>query len=495
VVDRPNNLISLIHEYDGTAQSAVLGSGTVIENSLCRVRAAGSSITAVSGGSLWNVNVDLEFLPPMRGPQNGWALARDTAGNNAAQGWISLSPARVPYPTPAPLQLTVNPASSTAMTQTFTYTINAGVDGKFVKSGIFLINSQPTSTNGCYVAFNILSRKFTMDAHLSSATSGTAGTTGTLTGTMCSLALASSQISTSSTAATITAAITFSSSFGGNKTNYLFATDRAGRSTDLTGVGTWTGNAVLKVSPQESFNVLVNQARTLEAKCSGQAIAATWSIVQGQGYATLSTTSGTATTVTATGIPPGAYIAVQAQADCPAGGSAEGSIAYLYMDYFTQPAGPNVSPSSGTGANQNFWFWWSIHVPTGGVVDGTAVEMLYAPDLTSANNRCYLLYYGNTVYLRSDGAATWQPVVNAPGWQPSIPGTANPSSPYYTENSQCRFSWAGAYTTQDGFNRHVILPMTLKPAFSGLKYVYTRMNTTDNTNTTGFTARGSWLVP
>ena len=169
-------------------------------------------------------------------------------------------------------------------------------------------------------------------------------------------------------------------------------------------------------------------------------------------------------------------------------------IGYLYMTYYQLPAGPNVSPNNGAGLNQNFQFWWSTDIPAGGVMDGTPMEFLFAPGLTSANNACYMLYYQNTIYLRSDAAPSWQPVNPGGSGQPSLPGVANLSRTEFTENSQCKFLWAGAYTFNNGFQRNIILPMQFKTAFAGTKSIFGRKNSTDNATTEGFFEIGSWLV-
>ena len=176
------------------------------------------------------------------------------------------------------------------------------------------------------------------------------------------------------------------------------------------------------------------------------------------------------------------------------GGIQKSLTAYLYMAYYQLPAGPNVSPNNGVGLNQNFQFWWSTDIQSGGVLDATPMEFLFASNLTTANNACYMLYYQNSIYLRSDAEPAWQPVVNAGGGLPPLPNAANSSLIYYVENSQCKFLWAGAYSFNNGFQRNIILPMQFKTAFAGTKSIYGRKNTTDNTTTESFFEMGSWLV-
>ena len=167
----------------------------------------------------------------------------------------------------------------------------------------------------------------------------------------------------------------------------------------------------------------------------------------------------------------------------------------MYMIYYQLPAGPNVSPNNGVGLNQNFQFWWSTHIPSGGVLDATPMEFLFAPNLTTANNACYMLYNQNTIYLRSDTVPTWQPVINSQSTAlPTLPGGADLQRTEYIENSQCKFLWAGAYTFNNSFQRNIILPMQFKTAFTGTKSIFGRRNSTDNATTEGFFEMGSWLV-
>ena len=229
--------------------------------------------------------------------------------------------------------------------------------------------------------------------------------------------------------------------------------------------------------------------------CDGTAAGgATFGLLNGAQQATLSYPSSPANSVTITpsGVSPGGYVSVQGTMTC--NGVQRSLIIYLYMTYYQLPAGPNVSPNNGVGLNQNFQFWWSTDIPSGGVVDGTPMEFLFAPNLTTANNACYMLYNQNTIYLRSDAAATWQPIDPGISYQPTLPGMANSSRTESTENSQCRFLWAGAYSFNNGFQRNIILPMQFKTAFTGAKSIYGRKNTTDNATTESFFEMGSWLV-
>ena len=341
----------------------------------------------------------------------------------------------------------------------------------------------------------MVSRVITIDP-ASGGQSGVAGSAATLNGAMCSVSLATAQVQWDSTGVTMKVPVTFGAGFSGLKNHYLTVDDRAGRSSGWQQVGQWGQAAgVLTMEPQEYFGVGTNSARTMTAKCDGIAVASgvQWAVLNGAGLASIAATGNPGeVAVTVSGVPSGGYASVQASYSC--GGTLKSTIAYLYMTYYQLPAGPNVSPNNGSGLNQNFQFWWSTDIPSGGVMDGTPMEFLYAPNLTSANNACYMLYYQNTIYLRSDTAMTWQPV-NPTGYgQPVLPGVANLSRVETTENSQCKFLWAGAYTFNNGFQRNIILPMQFKAAFGGTKSIFGRKNTTDNGTTDGFVEMGSWVV-
>jgi hypothetical protein len=165
----------------------------------------------------------------------------------------------------------------------------------------------------------------------------------------------------------------------------------------------------------------------------------------------------------------------------------------INMFYYTNPAGPFVSPASGLGSRGEFLFWWSIQPTNGGVLDGTAVQLLIAPSDSTANNSCYLMFAYNTMLLRSDTTNSWVPV-QPNGGSPQLPFKANMTSSYFVENSQCRLSWTNSYTESDAINRRLNLNLLFKPAFVGDKGVFGKTGSMDAATATGFRRLGSWVV-
>ena len=495
-MDRRNNMIGLAKDDGQSWNAGFFGQSTVLENSLCRIRPASSSITA--NGDNWEARMDIEILPPMRGAQNVWSLAADVNGANAAEGWKQYA-AYTPYAAPdlSTMTSSVTPSAATAQSLDFRYVIQTNADGRFARDGWMILNTTLATAGGCVLGYEILSKQLYVNPH-SGGPVGVAGTTGTLSGTECSIDLAQSSISTDLDAATIIVRVTFAAGFTGAKDHWVWGTDRAGRIRDWVKVGTWgQAAAVASLENEAHYNVTVNSSRQFTARCNGATAAGvSWQILHKQGFASIDSTTANPVTLTANGIPEGGYISVQGTYSC--GGIQRSVIGYLYLDYYVSPDGPNVSPSSGFGSNVAFNVSWSLSTvpPNNGVPDGTPIEFLIASNLSTANNTCYILYWNNTIYLRHDTEPTWLTIglTPLPTYHPYWNPNPNPNSTLSVENSQCRFNFATSWTYIDGFNRRIRLPLILKPAFVGQKNSYARRSTADNTGTEGFVEIGSWVV-
>ena len=165
----------------------------------------------------------------------------------------------------------------------------------------------------------------------------------------------------------------------------------------------------------------------------------------------------------------------------------------MYMYYYQNPVGPFVSPSAGTGNARQFLFQWSIQPGNGGIVDSAPVQLLYAPNLNSADNQCYLMFWQNTVRLRKDTENDWVQTQPSGGYPP-LPSLINATSNYFVENSQCRMNWTRSYTETDSINRRLNTNLLFKPAFVGAKGIFGRTGNSDAGTTGGFTQIGSWVV-
>ncbi len=484
--------IYLVNDSGSGSSSGTMGGSGVLTNSICEVNRAGASV--VASGSNWVFSVPVRFQPYFRGSQKIFMASHDSVGN-AAQSLTEMGTV-TPFPAPANAPtVSVSPSSGAGLTQKFTYTYAVGADGRYIRSGAIIINSILVGSTGCAVAFNVLSNVFSLNTYGTNPSQGTPGANLLLSGPYCDLNLATSQMTWTQTSLTIQLDLTFKPGFVGAKQNYASFYTRASAVETWQTLGSWTpGAETLTINPAEYYNVSVGQPRAFTAACGGGTLTdLNWAIVTGQGSSVLSSGTSNPTNVTASTIPAAGVVTVQATGRCTAGSPLLTAQATMYMYYYQNPVGPFVSPSAGTGNGRQFLFQWSIQPGNGGIVDSAPVQLLFAPNLTSADNQCYLMFYQNTVSLREDTENAWVQVQPSGGYPP-LPSLPNSTSNYSVENSQCRMNWTSSYTETDSINRRLNTNLLFKPAFVGAKGIFGQRSNADAGTTGGFTQIGSWVV-
>ncbi len=485
--------VSLVNDSGSGSTSGPIGGAGTLTNSMCEVNRAGASVLA-SGGN-WIFTIPVRFLPIYRGTQRIFMMGHDQNGN-PAESWKDLG-AIIPFPAPSAATVTVNPNSGTGPSRKFTYTVAVGTNGNFIRNGQILIGDVLNGTTACAVAYDVLTRLFTMNPYGSPAPQGIAGNSGTLSGPKCGMNLATSSITATATTLVVEVDLTFAATFLGGKNNYAYVIDRVGQTTNWNVIGTWSpGAEVLTLSPPEQFSVNVNQPRSFAASCAsgGTLTDLGWSVLPA-GNSNQPAAGTNPATITASSVPESGVLTVTATGRCGGAGTplltTQGT---MYLYYYQNPVGPFVSPNSGSGTLQQFLTHWSIQPNNGGIVDSAPVQFLFAPDTSSADSRCYLMFYQNTVSLRKDTLNDWVPVQPGGGYPP-LPSQPNTSSSYSVENSQCKLSWTNSYSTTDAINRYVNMNLLFKPAFSGAKGIFGRRSDSEAATATGFSQLGSWVVP
>jgi hypothetical protein len=141
------------------------------------------------------------------------------------------------------------------------------------------------------------------------------------------------------------------------------------------------------------------------------------------------------------------------------------------------PSAVSVSPSSGSGAAQNFTFTFS---DTSGASNLTAVSVLLNAS-ASTTAACSVTYNraANTLALLTDsGAAPASTITPGSGSQ---------------QNSQCTLTGAGSSASVSGTQLTLTLVLAFQSAFSGSKTVYGQA--ANSNGSTGWQQLGSWTVP
>ena len=142
------------------------------------------------------------------------------------------------------------------------------------------------------------------------------------------------------------------------------------------------------------------------------------------------------------------------------------------------PSAVSVTPASGTGMAQSFSFLYS---DPNGYADLPWVEMLVKNSL-SLSTACYLRYDRvlNKVSIRDSSNS---------GWLTAVTLGSNATS----ENAQCKVNGATSSVIPSGNNLAVILDLTFKSTYTGVKQIYMRTQDVGGL-ATGWQQRGTWTV-
>ena len=135
----------------------------------------------------------------------------------------------------------------------------------------------------------------------------------------------------------------------------------------------------------------------------------------------------------------------------------------------------SFTPNSGSGASQSFT---AVLSDLNGFADITGATLIINSAL-DGNNGCYISFsrIANMFYLFRDSDASWQAIT--PGASTSV------------TNTNCTLSGSGLSVTGAGNNLSVVLPLSFKPAFSGIQSIYISVFDAGNLSS-GWVAAGTW---
>jgi hypothetical protein len=138
-----------------------------------------------------------------------------------------------------------------------------------------------------------------------------------------------------------------------------------------------------------------------------------------------------------------------------------------------------VTPSSGSGASQNFALQFS---DTAGAASLQTLYIYFGATLGSPVNACFLYFSvtTNQIELLQDGGASW--VTTTPGAATTL------------QNSQCSLNAAVTSVVENGNALTLNLPMTFLAAYAGTKNIYMYASDVSGSNN-GWQQLGTWTVP
>jgi hypothetical protein len=202
----------------------------------------------VASGNSLTINVALTFKAGFEGGKTNYLFAQDTSG--LSSGWQSrgawtvsgVTSSQPPPQTAAPETISVSPSSGSGSTKTFTYSFSDPNGYGDLVSVQILLNQSLQANAGCYVYAARAANQLFLLNDGGSAWLGpvTAGGSGTVANSQCSINASSSSISGSGNNLTVQLAATFSSGFAGSKYNYMWAYDSSGLATGWQMKGSWT---------------------------------------------------------------------------------------------------------------------------------------------------------------------------------------------------------------------------------------------------------------
>jgi hypothetical protein len=276
-----NSLYLANDNISGYAGPISVGGSGSISNSQCSISAASAAV-ATSGQSL-TLTVTLTFQSSYNGAKNVYLFAADTGGR--VTGWVQLGAWTVPgSPSSVPSIVVPSPLmSGTGTTATLQLTATDPAGYASLSSLYLLVGSTASMTNSCQVAYFRSSNSLYLANDNISGYAGpvTAGGSGSISNSQCSIGASSAAVAASGQSLTLTVTLTFLSGYGGTKNVYLFAVDNGGQVTGWVQLGTWTvpgsGNPVPSVVVPSPLISGTGTAATLQFTASDSA-----------GYASLS---------------------------------------------------------------------------------------------------------------------------------------------------------------------------------------------------------------
>ena len=238
---RPLNTLYLVND-NGTGLLTGLtlnGSGS-IANSQCTVNGSGSS--ASGSGDELTLNVNLTFTSNFAGRRIVYLAARDITQTNS--GWNAKGTWAVPGASATnPGVAALMPARGETSNQTFTLTFTDTKGYQDIGVVNLLINDFLDGRHACYLAYSrpLNTLYLVNDAGTALLTGMAMNGSGTLGNSQCVVDGSASSVSATGNTVTLTLALSFSTTFFGDRVMYMAARDTAeANNSGWQAMGSWT---------------------------------------------------------------------------------------------------------------------------------------------------------------------------------------------------------------------------------------------------------------
>ncbi|MCL4841550.1 MAG: SBBP repeat-containing protein [Bryobacteraceae bacterium] len=242
------NLLSLASDSGLQWSAATAGSATILSNSQCRLRAAGSALSLVEGEL--RLRLDLAFEPSFAGVRQIQVLGADA--RQLSSGWITLGNYTVLTGAGGapPVAAMIHPPSGSGLRQIFTLTVTDPQGAQDVKEARILAAPALSTSQACLVRFTTSPSQIHLanDAGTSWA-SATPGSGSTLQNSQCRVHAASSGHSTGASAALFWADLEFLPSWTGTRLLWGAAIDTSHLETAWTELGSFEASSSTNQAP------------------------------------------------------------------------------------------------------------------------------------------------------------------------------------------------------------------------------------------------------
>jgi len=213
--------------YSGMLLPAGSSGPVSVTNSQCSITAAGSSVSG--SGNMLTLTLAMSFTPGFAGYKVVYLSAREASATSA---WQALGTWQVPgSATAGPAVSGISPAHTSGESPIIAFTFTDSQGWQDISVVDVLINTAINGIGACYIAFAPAGAN-TGTAYLVDDAGDAGGpfaggtvlpSTSTISNGQCSISGAGSTVAASGNTLTLTLAITFSDSFGGNRVAYLAA--------------------------------------------------------------------------------------------------------------------------------------------------------------------------------------------------------------------------------------------------------------------------------
>jgi hypothetical protein len=247
-VDRNAGTVSLLWDAGNGSDSKAISSGTLLQNSQCKIGAASITLSGLSN----IISLAITFKGAFSGVKNIYMFGSENGVYTT--GWVlngtyNIAAGGVPVPN------SVVPASGSGPGQRFSFTVSDLGGASFLTGLAVLFSTSPgATTNACYLVYDrtVNTVSLAYDNPMNGAAPVTPGSSSIVSNSQCTLKAVNTTLVIGTTTIVVTLDLTFNATFFGAKNVYLSAVE-PGLNSGFVSVGTWsvTGGAPIAntVSP------------------------------------------------------------------------------------------------------------------------------------------------------------------------------------------------------------------------------------------------------